>query len=224
MISNWMWYLQRNDVNKRNEWSNRTNWPYSTIPYDITPSPEFSKTMTSFVFKDPITNEFKKVGPRYNLYGTSTNIYYTGDYNAANQKNILETMGIVLDGEYRENLMTRGIYDYIEKYTRTAGCAPEGLYCYNFCLNTDPLETQPSGAINLSRFRNIELEMTTYTPSIDSNASSQYNFICDVDGNFVGVQKQNWRLYEYTYNMTLFEERYNILSFIGGNCSMMYSR
>ena len=28
MVANWMFYLQRNDVNLRNEWSNYTNWPY----------------------------------------------------------------------------------------------------------------------------------------------------------------------------------------------------
>ena len=28
LVANWMWYFQRNDVNKRNEWSNYTNWDY----------------------------------------------------------------------------------------------------------------------------------------------------------------------------------------------------
>ena len=32
MVANWMFYLQRNDVNLRNEWSNYTNWPYQSIP------------------------------------------------------------------------------------------------------------------------------------------------------------------------------------------------
>jgi hypothetical protein len=35
MVSNWMFYLQRNDVNMRNEWSNYTNWPYRAIPGDL---------------------------------------------------------------------------------------------------------------------------------------------------------------------------------------------
>lgn len=223
MVSNWMWFLQRSDVNTRNEWSNHTNWPYAAIPYDVITAPANSTSIQSFVFSDPITNEAIYTGPLYDLSGNSTNIYTTGDFNSANKKEILETMGIVLDGEYRENLMTRGVFDYIEKYTRTAGSAPEGLYCYNFGLNTSPFETQPSGAINLSRFRNIELEITTYIPNIDP-LLSQYNFVCDNNGNFIGVRKQNWRLYEYTYNMVLFEERYNILSFVGGNCAMKFAR
>lgn len=223
MVSNWMWFMQRSDVNSRNEWSNYTNWPYGSIPYDIITAPQSSTDIQSFVYFNPLTNEPINTGPMYDLSGNATNIFTTGDFNPANQKEILETMGILLDGEYRENLMTRGVYDYIEKYTRTAGSAPEGLYCYNFCLNTNPFETQPSGAINLSRFRNIELEVTTYVPNIDQNAS-QYNFVCDANGNFIGVRKQNWRLYEYTYTMVLFEERYNLLSFVGGNCAMKFAR
>ena len=39
MISSWTWFLQRNDVNLRNEWSNYTNWPYNIIPSDIIPAP-----------------------------------------------------------------------------------------------------------------------------------------------------------------------------------------
>ena len=154
---------------------------------------------------------------------TNTGYFITGNFNSDNQRDILETMGIVLNGDYRENLMTRGIYDYIEKYTRTAGAAKEGLYCYNFCLNTSPTEYQPSGAINLSKFKTIELELTTYIPPVDPDAS-QFNIICNNSGDPIGVSKQNWRLYQYNFNMVVFEERYNILSFIGGNCGMLYAR
>jgi len=210
MISSWMWYLQRNDVNMRNEWSNYSNWPYKNIPVDVS------------VYRNDLNliGEYPNVDPRDTR---TTGVYITGNYIVDNHKHILETMGIVLDGEYRENMLTRGIYDYIEKYTRTKGNAKEGIYCYNFCLNTSPYEYQPSGAINLSKFKNIELELTTYVPSIDQVAS-KFDIICDDDGNPIGVRKNNWKLYEYNYNMTLYEERYNILSFISGNCGMMYAR
>ena len=39
MVSSWMFYLQRNDVNLRNEWSNYTNWPYLNPPKDIERAP-----------------------------------------------------------------------------------------------------------------------------------------------------------------------------------------
>jgi hypothetical protein len=222
MVSNWMWYMQRSDINTRNEWSNYTNWPYGTIPYDITVAPQYSSSVASFVYTND-DGSAVYTGPLYDLSGTATNIFVSGDFNSSNQKDILETFGILLDGEYRENLMTRGVYDYVEKYARTQGSAPEGVYCYNFCLNTNPFDVQPSGAMNLSRFRNIELEITTHVPPIDQTMS-QYNFVCDENGTFVGVSKQNWRLYEYTYNMKIFEERYNVLTFSGGNCGLLYAR
>ena len=138
-------------------------------------------------------------------------------------------MGILLNGDYRENVLTSGIYEYIEKYTRTPGFASDGIYCYNFCLNTSPYEYQPSGAINLSKFRTIELEITTYVPQFNSTTNpdaskSNMELICDGKGNVIGITKLNWKLYEYNFNMTLFEERYNVLSFIGGNCGMLYAR
>lgn len=210
MIASWMWYLQRNDVNMRNEWSNYSNWPYKNLPVDAS------------VYRNDLNliGEYPNVDPADTR---TTGILITGNYVVDNHKHILETMGIVLDGEYRESLLTRGIYDYIEKYTRTKGNAKEGIYCYNFCLNTSPYEYQPSGAINLSKFKNIELEISTYIPSIDP-VNSSFDLICDVSGNPIGVRKSNWKLYEYNYNMTLYEERYNILSFINGNCGMMYAR
>jgi hypothetical protein len=211
MISSWMWYFQRNDVNMRNEWSNYTNWAYKTLPADVFPAPIDTT--------DPIHS----FGPYFNPDGNNTGYYISGDFNTDNQKDILLTMGILLDGDYRENILERGVYDYIEKYVRTQGSAKDGLYCYNFCLNTSPFEYQPSGAINLSKFKNIQLEITTYVPPVDLNKSN-FQVICDTDGNPLGVAKQNYQLLEYSFNLTLFEERYNILSFIGGNAGMLYAR
>jgi len=206
MVSNWMWYFQRNDVNMRNEWTNYTNWPYKNIPSDVQSPP-------TVLLLHP-----RQDGKRIN-----TGFYITGDYNVENHKHIMESMGIVLDGKYRENTLPRGVFDYIEKYSRTNGFAKEGLYCYQFCLDTNPRSYQPSGAINLGKFKNIELEFVTFIPQIDAR-NSNYEVICNGDGEPVAINKSNWRLYEYTYNLTLFEERYNILTFTGGSCAMMYAR
>jgi len=215
MISNWMFYLQRNDINLRNEWSNYTNWPYRNLPSNIVIAPNVPLPGTDFEYGMGVNPNFG------NLYNSGITI--TGDFHSENQKEIMETMGILLDGEWRENTQVSGIFNYIEKYTRTRGFAKDGLYCYNFCLDTDPFQYQPSGAINLSKFRTIQLELTTYVPPVDP-VNSALNIICDGNGNPVGIQKMNWRLYEYNFNLVLYEERYNILSFIGGNCGMLYSR
>jgi len=220
MVSSWMWYLQRDDAKNRNEWSNYTNWAYKTIPYDIYLAPNvqnYDKTIQTGPGKNP-TNT------RTIVDNFATGYFLTGDFQQLNQKDILQTMGILLNGDYRENLLPRGIYDYIEKYTRTAGSAEDGLYCYNFCLNTNPFKYQPSGALNMSKFKDIQLEITTMIP-VPNLDNSDFKVFCDpTSNNVVGISKASTNIYDYNYNMTLFEERYNILSFIGGNAGMLYAR
>jgi hypothetical protein len=54
--------------------------------------------------------------------------------------------------------------------------------------------------------------------------NSSFDVICNDEGDPVGVRKNNWRLFDYNYNLVLYEERYNIVSIIGGNCALMYAR
>ena len=220
MVSSYMFYFQRSDVNLRNEWSNYTNWPYSYLPRDIIPAP----TSGNFpvVRSNGITNETVYIGPGVNVDGRPTGIMITNTYSAENAQYILIALGILLDGSYRENIQPAGVYDYIEKYTRTAGFAPSGLYCYNFCLNTSPFVLQPSGAINMSRFNQIELEFTTIIPPPDPLAQSLT--ICDPGtGNIIGINKPTWRIYEYNFDLYVFEERINEIYFVGGNCGLVYA-
>jgi len=226
MVSNWMFFFQRNDVNMRNEWSNYTNWAYSSLPSNIIMAPDElifddKNPLLRYTINPSLTLTH---GPSTNPNNVKTGLFITNDYSPYNRKEILNTMGIVLEGEYRENIIERGVYDYVEKYVRTNGYAREGIYCYNYCLNTSPFDYQPSGAINMSKFKNIELEITTYMPQIDQTGAN-INIVCDTAGTPIAVSsKQSWQLYQYNYNMTLFEERYNVLSFISGNCGMMWAR
>lgn len=191
MVSSWMWFMQRSDVNTRNEWTNYTNLPYHNLNYEL--------------------ENFGQTG-----------ISITGDYKSWFRKEILQSMGILLNGDYRENILTSDIYNYIEKYTRTAGYADNYLYCYNFCLNTNPIDYQPCGALNFNKFKDIQLEITTITPT--SNPNKNFAVICDMNGNAIGSNNTLQNVYDYTYRMTLFEERFNVLSFIGGNAGLMYAK
>jgi hypothetical protein len=224
MVSSWMFHLQRNDVNMRNEWNNYSNWPYKNLPSNVVFAPsDIPSNINNGILDLSMQIHY---GPRINpgQLRNNTGIYVSGNYSQDNQKEILLSMGIVLDGEYRENILQRGIFDYVEKYTRTNGFAKEGIYCYNFCLSTNPLNYQPSGALNMSKFKNIELEISTYTPSILPNNSS-FTVICSSTGNPISVtRKPGWQLFQYSYNVTVYEERYNILSFVDGNAGMMFSR
>ncbi len=131
-------------------------------------------------------------------------------------------MGILLDGQYRENIQPSGVFNYIEKYVRTTGNAPPGLYCYNFCIHSNNADMQPSGAMNMSRYNQIEFEFTTIVPPLDPLAQSLT--ICDpATGSVIGINKPTWRIYDYNYNLYLFEERINVVHFVGGNVGMLYA-
>ena len=230
MIANWMWHFQRNDVNLRNEWSNYSNWPYRELPDDIYSAPTaVTKIKGVNIPVIGFDGNYYNVGPGLHppdesrVAGTNTGYYITGELSQSNVRDIMVSMGINLNGVYRENVLPAGVYTYMDQYSRSNGSGERGLYSYSFGLNTSPFEYQPSGAMNLSRFKDIQLEVATIVPVV-SESNKNYRVICDLCGNAIGIDKQNWRLYDYTYNMTLYEERYNIFSVIGGNCGMLYAR
>jgi hypothetical protein len=220
MVSNWLFYFQRSDANLRNEWSNYTNWPYNYRPVNVFQAPtsgNYTIYRTQGGALVPV-----EIGPGVNPDGTLTGLVINQPYNLQNIKPILVAMGILLDGSYRENIQAAGIFDYIEKYTRTTGNAPDGLYCYNFGIHSNNSDLQPSGAINMSRFTQIELEFTTIIPPLDPLAQSLT--ICDPEtGNVIGINKPTWRIYDYNFDLHLFEERINVINFIGGNVGLMYA-
>ena len=221
LVSNWMWFSQRNDVIKRNEWSNYTNWPYENI------IPNNLEKLT--IEKNPHDLIFYKTNNIYQINDTSKNIFITGYeptvYKQTNQKEIIKEFGIIVDGKYRENSFPSGIYDKLEKYTKSNGNSKEGLYYYNFSLTTDPCKYQPTGAFNTNKFKNIEFEFNNHqNPPIDP---SNVNFItrCDpLTGEVIATSKEPTSIYKYNYNLTVMEERYNILRFQSGTADLLYSR
>lgn len=221
LVKDWMFFFRRSDCNLRNQWSNYTNWPYKFIPQDI----DFFSLLPS-LSNYTVPGTAITVNPSQNPDGSLTQLFGTGTFNSVNQFEILQTLGILIDGKYRENLLDSGVYNYIEKYTRTSGNAPPGLYCYNFCINSSHKEIQPSGAINLSRFKKIEYEFTTFTPSLATNVEYLRMCVQDPSGDpiFVGFNKPTWQIYDYTYDLHIYEERYNVLTFMSGNCGLMFAR
>ena len=171
-------------------------------------------------YVEPDTSNNILVYPNLPYYKTDFKI--TGDFDAGNEKDIMITWGLLMDGKYRENELDAGVLNYVEKYVRTSGNAPDGLYCYNFALQSSPFIFQPSGAMNLNKFKTVEFEVSTFSPPSDPNAETLT--ICDSDGNIIGVNKPVWRIYDYTYNLVVMEERYNVLKFVSGNAALAYTR
>ncbi len=74
----------------------------------------------------------------------------------------------------------------------------------------------------MSRFNVIEFEIVTIIPPLDPLAQSLN--ICDPNtGGVIGVNKPTWRIFDYNYNLYIFEERYNMLTFMAGNCGLTYA-
>jgi hypothetical protein len=200
------------------------NIEFATVPLSVVaqlPQPIFQYGLVTITPPGSWVNN--TIGPGAEPDGTPSGLFVTQNYNVENQREILQQLGILLNGSYRENLLEAGVYNYVEKYIRTTGSAPFGLYVYNFGLDADVDTYQPSGAINMSKFSTIELEFTTYPPPLDPSAN--FYTICDPEtGIPIGVNKPTWRIYDYNYDLTVLEERYNVLTFIGGNCALMYAR
>ena len=170
-----MWRFRRSDVKNRNEWNNYSNLPYLNLPnkllevFDLEKMREFG-----IINKKPWQNSF--------ITGN------VDDYEHINTENILLNMGIILGGVYRENIFDSGIYNYIEKYNKTTGNAKNGLYCYNFAINNNRREYQPSGSMNLNRFKTIDFEFNTILPEVNPEGSIE-EFICDSSGNPIQFRK-----------------------------------
>tara|TARA_R110002020_G_scaffold209088_11_gene415024 strand:+ start:159 stop:1799 length:1641 start_codon:yes stop_codon:yes gene_type:complete len=205
MVINYMFRFRRNDVRLRNEWSNYTNWTYNNIE---------PQKITNIL---PLVNTRRIQNPR-NFFITGA----VGEY-FYNKKDILMDMGVVLQGVYRENVMDAGIYEYIEKWKRTSGSAKDGLYCYNFCLDSERKIYQPSGAMNLNKFSKVSFEFNTLEPPINPNPVLT-NIICDTGNNPIGFRKTTADLNEYNYDLKIFEERYNLLIIMGGRGELLQAR
>ena len=222
LVSSQMFFLRRSDANLRNEWSNYTNWPYNYIPNDLQQAPTTGSYPVVQISPSGAPVEVVLPGPGVNPDGLMTGWMITGDYSPQNERNILVSLGILFDGQYRENTQPAGVFNYIEKYARTDGAYNNGLYTYNYCLNSSPFDLQPSGAINMNRFNTIEFELVTINPPLNPYAQSMT--ICDPQtGNVIGINKPTWQIYDYNYDLYLFEERVNVITFVGGNCGLMYA-
>ena len=222
LVSSWMWFFQRSDVRDRNEWSNYTNWAYENqVPCPITKLAKYARSKHG---KKPYPVTCPAACPPVDK---SYSLYYTPDTYIENTKMIMTMWGFTLDGKVREEILRDGLELYVEKYVRTAGNAKEGLYCYNFCLNTDPFQYQPSGAMNLSMFNTLEWEFNTIKP--ESATSASVSVTCDASGTPqdplpTSSDVEYWKNFKYSYNIHIMEERYNILVCNNGVGNLALSR
>ena len=205
MVASYMWRFRRSDVNLRNEWSNYSNWPYDRV---LPVPPDNSGAHIPINNGSPVS--------------ITNSIYYYNCLHLENMRDILVDLAIVMDGKYREDLLAAGVWNLVEKYIRTTGNAKNGLYCYNFCLNSNQREYQPSGAMNMNKYKKVQFEFNTIQPPINPNSS--FDVICDPSGDIIGVRKEIWRQNTYNFDLRVFEERYNVIVITGGQIGLMLAR
>lgn len=223
LVSTYLFYFRRSDANLRNEWTNFTNFPYNYLPVDL----ELASSHGSFQVarvRPNGTRDIAEIGPGVNIDGRPTGFFITGDFAPDNEEVILKNMALYLNGDYREVNLNVDVYRYMEHYMRNIGnpCSLAGLMTYNYCLSSSNSDMQPSGAISHSSYKRIEMEFELLTPPLDLNA--QTLTICDpLTNTACGINKTDWSIFKYTYDMTVFEESYNMVKFTSGNCGVMYA-
>ena len=207
LVSNYTWRFRRSDAFERNEWNNYTNWAYKDI------QPQKNQLLTTDIISQAGT------------YLNANTHYITGSLGtySKNVKNILIDLGIVMEGVYRENIFDSGVYNYVEKYNKTGKNTKDGLYFYSFATDGNRRNHQPTGAMNVNRFKKISFEFNTITPPIDPVGSSS-EYICDLSGNPIGFRKNISKLNTYNYDLVIFEERYNVVMIQSGRIGLLHAR
>lgn len=208
LVANYTWRFRRSDAFERNEWNNYTNWAYKDI------QPQKNQLLTT----EMVTSAGADFRNQNQLYITGS----LGTYSK-NVKDILINLGIIMEGVYRENLFDSGVYNFVEKYSKTGCDTKDGLYFYSFGTNGKRSNYQPTGAMNVNRFKKISFEYNTITPPINPDgASSEY--ICDLSNNPIGFRKNISKLNTYTFDLVVFEERYNVMMIQSGRIGLLHAR
>jgi len=198
-VSNYMFRFRRSDVKDRNEWTNFTNWSFeNTRPQALVENGNALNGTT-------------------NNYGHSI----TGGVGSypKNLRNILVDFALLLNGEYRENILDEGIFSYCEKYSKTDGSFKDGLYHYSFALNTQLKDYQPSGSMNLTKYGKITFEYNTIETPLNTNSNT--TFICGTTGDLIGIRKNSQDLNLYNFDFKVFEEKYNVITIQNGMAALM---
>ena len=163
----------------------------------------------------------------YFPYENGMNPYVTGPYQKANKNRVFLNWGLLLDGKLREDDLDAQYYNLVEPFLRSSGSLSKGLYTYNFGLNSDPFVIEPTGAMNLTRYKHIDYEYTSIgLDKINDISKVAILPICirDEIGNLqpLGYNKTEWSIYNYTFDLKVMEEQYNLLTISNGLASLEF--
>lgn len=196
MVSGWTWFFRRSTAYESNDWTNYTDTAFSQA------NSNFASNQTMTWLPDTLGGEAKPPQVQANTP-------------------IMRAWGLLIDGEYREDVRDADIFNWMEPYECSVGPGAAGLYSYNFGLKSG-MGVQPTGAMNLAQCSKIEFEVRTQIPP--GNPDAMVTYICDAAGGVVGVEQAEGNQYAYTYDLVVQEMRYNMLTFENGNVSLAFAR
>ena len=75
----------------------------------------------------------------------------------------------------------------------------------------------------LINLKKVFFEFNTIESPLDPSGSN-IEYICDLCGNAIGFRKTTAVLNEYSFDLRIFEERYNIMVIQGGRVGLMHAR
>jgi hypothetical protein len=117
------------------------------------------------------------------------------------KENIIENCRLLFNGIERYSSMDNMYFEHVQPYQHDLKIDKKGVYVYSFSL--DPTKYQPSGACNMSRVKNIQLELET----VDVKRTLQ-------NGENVP---------EYKFNVSVYSVNYNILRIMSGMAGLSFS-
>ena len=171
---------KRSDIEDRNDWNNYTNWIDEEIP----------------PWNDGFQNEFCEV-----YYSDSKATEYMNDDNYEFRKTpfILKNLQLKLNGTDRFTAQEADYFNRQVPFKYSHNIPKKGIMMYSFGVN--PLDYQPSGSCNFSRFNSIELFLETQEVPRPASLGD----------------------YMYKYDFNVYTVNYNILRISNGTGNVEFS-
>ena len=190
-----VWYLQHDDVHTRNDWANYTNWktrhdPSALISYH----PEWGEKVAKRTGDGgDALEDMALCFPQRQPAGIRSRLTKFDYPNT--EPHILVEGTLLFNGIELKSIQTADYYHDLQHYQHQLKHQHDGVYSYSFALH--PRTVQPSGACDMSRVKQVQLQVTTQDKQ--SNDASKYNLhvvavqynVLDIMGGMAGLQYAN---------------------------------
>lgn len=221
-------FLQRHDVNERNEYDNYTMQAYLGEREDPLSEREGSlwipKTSPYYEFNDE-DGDVWDLRRSDSEFTSDDNLFRTtGNYLLQNRADILRSFTFHFEGAEKESQRFSHVISSIDRFMRCdgggGGSHSRHVHFYSFELSSSPFDATPSGYLNTDYFNRVEIEYTLNPPPV--NKDYEFKLLCDADNNIQFVDKHKADMYEFHYNMYIYVEKWQKLRFENGEVGLVF--